>query len=139
MPEVAAEPFRERWAGPHGVRVELPDVLFLRLDGDVDLEHMRVFLEVIAEFPGDVHVLRDARKSRVVKARAREFMMKQMPKGKVVSFISFGAPFHARTVITMLAKAIRLIHNDSPVVVFTGTEAEARVLIDEIRQRRRRV
>ncbi|HRI63013.1 MAG TPA: hypothetical protein PK156_02215, partial [Polyangium sp.] len=116
----------ERRAGPHRVTMELPDVLYLQLEGDVDVEHMKVFLGAVAEFPAEVHVLRDARKSRLVTASAREYMMKQMPKGKVVSFISFGAPFQARTVITMLARAIRLLNKDSPIVGFTNTEGEAR-------------
>ncbi len=117
--------------------IELPDVLYLRLEGDVDIEHMKVFLEAVAEFPAEVHVLRDARKSRLVTASAREYMMKQMPKGRVVSFISFGAPFQARTVITMLARAIRLLNKDSPIVGFTSTEGEARAWIERIRMARR--
>lgn len=133
MVDFSAGKVTEYRAGPHRVRVEPPDVLYLRLDGDVDVEHMKKFIDVVLGFPGVVHILRDARKSRLVTAPAREFMMKNMPKGKVVSFISFGAPFHARTVISMLAKASRLIHHDAPIVKFVNTEVEARVCIDEIR------
>lgn len=136
MPNTGPELGKERRAGPHALTIEAPDVLYMRLDGDVEVDHMRMFLEVIAEFPAEVHVLRDARKSRLVKPRAREFMLKNMPKGKVVSFISFGAPFHARTVITMLARAIRLIHRDSPIVGFTTTEKEARAWIERLREAR---
>ena len=133
MSDVRLELGRNRRVGPHRLTLELPDVLYMRLDGDVNVDHMRAFLEVISEFPGQVHVLRDARKSRSVTAQAREFMLKNMPKGKAASFISFGAPFHARTVISMLAKAIRLLLHDSPIVGFTNTEMEARAWIDKIR------
>jgi len=138
MPDMRPERDKERQVGPHRVTIEWPDVLYLQLDGDVDLDHIKAFLEAVAEFPADVHILRDARRSRIVTAPAREHMLKHMPKGKAVSFISFGAPFHARTVISMLAKAIRLLRHDSPIVGFTSTEAEARAWIDKIRADRRR-
>lgn len=133
MSDTRPEQGKFRYVGPHRVRIEPPDLLYLCLDGDVDLEHIKAFLEAVAEFPAEVHVLRDARKSRIVTASAREYMLKNMPTGKVVSFISHGAPFHARTVITMLAKAIRLLRHDAPVVGFTNTEAEARAWIEKIR------
>lgn len=137
MPDMRPGRDKERQVGPHRVVIEPPDLLYLKLDGDVELEHIKAFLEAVAEFPAEVHILRDARKSRIVTAAAREYMLKTMPKGKVVSFISFGAPFHARTVISMLAKAIRLLRHDSPVVGFTSTEAEARAWIDKVRASRR--
>lgn len=127
-----------RAIGPHWATKELPDVLHLRVEGDVELEHIKGFLEVVGEFPGRVHVLRDARRSRIVKPAAREYMLKHMPRGKVVSFISFGAPFHARTMITMLGKAIQLLLRESPVVGFANTEEEARAWIDKIRADRGR-
>ncbi len=133
MPNLPPETEEDRQVGPHRVTIEPPDVLYLRVDGDVDVEHMKVFVEIVQKFPAEVHVLRDARKSRVVTAKAREFMLKSMPRGKVASFISFGAPFHARTVIGMLAKAIRLLRHDCPVVGFTNTEAEARTWINKVR------
>lgn len=129
---------QDRAIGSHRATIELPDVLHLRVDGDVELDHIKGFLEVVGEFPGRVHILRDARRSRVVKPAAREYMLKHMPRGKVVSFISYGAPFHGRTMITMLGKAIQLLLRESPVVGFTNTEEDARAWIDKIRADRGR-
>jgi hypothetical protein len=135
--DVSLSAINNRQIGPHRVTIELPDVLYLHLAGDVEIDHMKGFIAAVVEFPADVHILRDARNSRVVTASAREYMLKVMPKGKVVSFISFGAPFHARTIITMMGKAIRLLLHDSPVVGFTNTEEEARAWINKIRNGRR--
>lgn len=138
MPEPPFKLGTHHRAGPHRMTVEGPDLLHLRVDGDVDVEHIKAFIELVESMPAEVHILRDARKSRIVTTRAREYMMKHMPKGKVWSFISFGAPFHAQTMITMLGRAIRLLHKNSPVVGFTKTEAEARAWIDKVRVERRR-
>ena len=110
-------------------------MLCLQLDGDIELDHAKAIMEAVNEFPDSmkVHILRDARMSRVVKPLAREYMLKNTPMGKVASFISFGAPFHARTVISMLAKGMQLLRPDTPVVGFTNTEAEARAWIDRVR------
>lgn len=130
----------ERQIGLHSVTIEPPDLLYLRVVGDVDVEHMKAFLELLAEFPAEVHVLRDGRKSGVVSAAARQYMMKALPKDKlkVASFISFGAPFHTRTMITLITKGIRLLRNNAPIVEFTNTEAEARAYLDKIRADTRR-
>jgi hypothetical protein len=138
MPDLGPTFGKEVRAGPHLITIEAPDLLYLRLEGDVDIDHMKVFLEVVLALPAEVHVLRDGRTSRHVGPRAREFMLKAAPKGKIVSYISFGASLYSRTVIAMVARAIRLIRHDAPVVGFTTTEAEARVWIEQLREARRR-
>jgi hypothetical protein len=130
----------ERRLGPHSVTIEPPDVIYLRVEGDVQVEHMKAFMELLAEFPAQVHILRDGRTSGVTTTAAREYMMKNLPKGKlsVASYISFGTPFHIRTIITLVTKAVRLLRHDALVVGFTNTEAEARAWIDRIRADLRR-
>jgi hypothetical protein len=138
MPVMSPEPGKFLQVGPHRLMIELPDVLYLCIDGDVDVDHIKAFLQAVAQFPAEVHVLRDARKSRIVTTSARQYMLKNMPKGNVMSFISFGASFHARTMIMMIIKASRLLGHNPPIVGFTNTEAEARAWIDKIRAERRR-
>jgi hypothetical protein len=126
---------KARRAGPHKVTIEPPDLVYLHIDGNVELDHVKVFFDAINKFPAStkVHILRDARKSGIVTPDAREFVLKNYVAGKVVAFISFGAPFRVRTVITMIAKALSMLRRDSPVIGFTDTEAEARAWIDRIR------
>jgi hypothetical protein len=123
----------DRQIGPHRVTIELPDVLCLRLNGDVELDHVKDFYALINELPADVYVLRDDRKSRMSSPQAREFMVKNIPAGKMVALISFGASFQRRTMIRMIAKAVRLLRHATPILEFTSTEAEARAWIDKIR------
>jgi hypothetical protein len=133
MADVRPKAATDRQVGPHRVRIELPDVLYVQLNGDVEREHSKVFIDAVGEFPARVYVLRDARKSGIVTRQAREFMLNNMPAAKLVAFISFGASFQGRTVITMIAKAVRLLRQNSPIVGFTNTENEARAWIDKIR------
>ncbi|MBK9266446.1 MAG: hypothetical protein IPM54_42495 [Polyangiaceae bacterium] len=135
MVDGGSEADRQRQVGRHRLTIEPPDLIYLHIDGDVDLEHIKAFVAAIRELPSStkVYVLRDARKSGLITLRAREYVLKHVESGRVGAFISFGAPFHVRTMITMIAKAVRLLRDGSLVVGFTDTEAEARAWIDRVR------
>jgi hypothetical protein len=121
--------------GPHRYVVEGLGVVHLHLVGNLELPHARQILPLIngISAPKGVYLLRDARSAGTIAPDAREFISKNMRPGSVVATVSYGASFHTRTVLTMVARAIRAFNKSVPIVVFTATEAEARAWIEKHR------
>ncbi len=127
-----------RQVGPHQVRVELPDVLHIRLGGDVEREHFKVFFDTMEEQitpPTRAYVLRDARNGGLVKRDAREYISKKVDLSRVAAIVTYGASFHTRTVLMMVNKAMRLFTVKVPEIVFFDDEEQARAWIKNHRDK----
>jgi hypothetical protein len=127
-----------RSIGPHRVWIEPPDVLHTQIDGDIKGEHVQGLLDALAAFPRGqrIYVLRDARRGGVPSREAREQLVKDLPIDHVTAVISYGAPFQARVILTMLGHAMRVLRPSHPRFLFVDTEADARALIEADRARR---
>ncbi|MDI1481461.1 hypothetical protein [Polyangium sp. y55x31] len=127
-----------RSIGPHLAWVEPPDVLHTRIDGDITREHVKELLDALATFPRarGIYILRDARGSGMPTREAREALVKGLPLDRIAAVISYGASFQARTLLTMLDHAMRVLRPRAARFVFVESEAEARAFIAADRARR---
>lgn len=125
-----------RRAGPHLMRIEHPDVLFLRLHGPVELEHFQMFHQAMGEIrlPTRLYLLRDARNGGFVTPDARAFISRHEVIDRIEAVISFGASFQTRTVMSMMNRAMRTFHAREPDIAFADDEIEARQWIENHRR-----
>jgi hypothetical protein len=125
-----------RPAGPHLLRVEQPDILFLRLFGPVEQEHFRIFHQAMSEIPASlrIYLLRDARNGGFVTPDARAYISRHSVIDRIEAVVSFGASFQTRTVMTMMNRAMRTFHSREPEIAFFDDESSARVWIDDHRK-----
>jgi hypothetical protein len=116
--------------GPHQVSIEPPDIVHLHLYGDVEVEHFQVFFQAMDSLAQSttrtVYILRDATHGGVVTSATRKYIAQKADMTRVAAIVSYGASFHARTVLTMVSRAMRLINDRIPLTGFFETEAEAR-------------
>lgn len=127
-----------RSIGPHLAWVEPPDILHTRIDGDITQDHVKELLDALTTFPQSrgIYILRDARGGGIPTREAREALVKGLPLDQIAAVISYGASFQARTLLTMLNHAMRVLRPRAPRFVFAETEAEARTFIAADRARR---
>lgn len=127
-------PYRQK-VGPHELEIEPPDILHIHYQGDVELEHFKIFDAAVGRFPTTVrvYVLRDARNGGSPSAETRGYIAKNVDVTRIVALVTYGSSFQARTIATMLNKAMRRLHEQTGMSVFFDTEAEARAWIDEHR------
>jgi hypothetical protein len=125
-----------RPAGPHFIRIEHPDVLFMRLHGPVELEHFQIFHQAMAEIPPPtrLYLLRDARNGGFVTPEARAYISRHSVIDRIEAVVSFGATFQTRTVMTMMNRAMRTFHSKEPDIMFTDDETAARLWINAHRK-----
>ncbi|MDI1431081.1 STAS/SEC14 domain-containing protein [Polyangium sorediatum] len=127
-----------RSIGPHLVWIEPPDVLHTRIDGDITREHVKELLDALGTFPRAerIYILRDARGGGMPTREAREALIKGLPLDRLAAVVSYGASFQARTLLTMLDHAMRVLRPGKTRFVFFETEAEARAFLEADRTRR---
>ncbi|MDI1445269.1 hypothetical protein [Polyangium sp. 6x1] len=127
-----------RSIGPHLAWPEPPDVLHTRVDGDITPAHVRELLDALDTFPRAlrIYILRDARRSGLPTREAREALVKDLPLDRIAAIVSYGASFQARTLLTMLDHAMRVLRPRKTRFVFFETEIEARTFIENDRARR---
>jgi hypothetical protein len=125
-----------RPAGPHLMRVEHPDVLFLRLHGPVEVEHFQLFHHAMQElsFPTRLYLLRDAHDGGFATPEARAYISRHSIIDRIEAVVSFGASFQTRTVMTMMNRAMRTFHTRQPAIAFTDDESAARKWIEKHRK-----
>jgi len=121
--------------------VELPDILHLHLNGDVERDHFMAFYGLMNSVlsPVRMYILRDARNGGLVTPDARKYIASNLNVERVAAIVTYGASFHSRTVLTMLSKAMRILNSSVPETAFFETEAEARAWIAAHRPRSSRV
>lgn len=127
-----------RAVGPHRFRIEPPDVVHVKLNGDVELEHIRVLYASVNELPDPsrAYLLRDARRVGEIKPKAREYLAKPGKKNDVAAVVNYGSSFQARVLLSMVMKAVRIFRPSAPRLVFFETESQARAWIEADRGRR---
>lgn len=137
---------RETWTffGKHQCRVEPPDVYFSRLNGDVSADDMRTQLEMLgqlAERTGkgvfwlcDVHNMGTlSQAARRLAAEASKTHLRTALCGSAI----FGASFTTRVMVTLLARAIRVLNpSKTRPIAFVETESQARAFLTEQRNAR---
>jgi hypothetical protein len=118
------------------MRVEAPDVLFLRLHGPVQVDHFQIFHQAMQEisFPTRLYLLRDARNGGFVTPEARAYISRHSIIERIAAVISFGASFQTRTVMTLMNRAMRTFHSREPEIAFADSETGARQWIDRHRR-----
>ncbi len=123
-------------AGPHLMKIEIPDVLFLRLHGPVELEHFQMFHQAMQEisFATRLYLLRDARHGGFVTPEARAYISRHSIIERIEAVVSFGASFQTRTVMTMMNRAMRTFHTREPAITFADDEFAARKWIEQHRK-----
>jgi hypothetical protein len=131
-----ADGFQE--LGPHRYRVELPDIVHVRLGGAIEAAHVAVVLDAASLMATTrVYILRDARGGGSPSRSARERIMRHPQVEKVAAVVTYGAGYRDRVVLGMVDKALRVLRPNSPRVVVFETEAEARGFIEGERERMR--
>ena len=135
----------EEWSfiGKHQVRFEPPDVYFTRLDGDVSADDVRMQLEglhALAQRAGHaIYWLADVRNMGTIAPEGRRAMAAASStevREALAGSATFGAGFSKRMLVTLTARAVRLLHPDKlRPLAFVETEAEARAFINEKRNR----
>lgn len=121
------------------MRFEPPGTCFVTYVGDLDarvVAGMNAVLEATARSRTHIDLLVDLSRtgqvSELVRRHAVGGMLVLNPRATAV----FGADFHLRVVVSMITKAIRLLHVDlrGQIKFFEG-EAEARAWLDEVERR----
>lgn len=133
-PSPSRGPHRQK-VGPHELEIELPDILHIHYHGDVELEHFKVFDATVLRMsqPVPVYILRDAREGGNPSPETRSYIAKNVDVSRIIALVTYGSSFQARTITTMLNKAMRRLHEETGVSVFFDTESEARVWINKHR------
>lgn len=127
-----------RPVGPHRYRIEPPDVVHVKLDGDVELEHIRILYASVTELPDPsrAYLLRDARRVGEIKPQARAHIARSGRAKDVLAVVNYGSSFHARVLLTMVLKAVRVFRPSAPRLLFFETEEQARAWIASDREKR---
>jgi len=133
------EPPGEDWAffGKHQHRFEPPDLYFIRMHGDVSADDMLAQIDALGALSKcsehGIYWLCDVRnmgaltqEARRAAAGAGKGELRSVLRGSAV----FGAAFSTRVMVTLLARAVRLL-NPSKLrpLAFVETEAEARAFL----------
>jgi hypothetical protein len=120
---------------------EPPDTCFVTYVGDLDadvVERMNAALEETVRDHQPIDLLVDLSRTgqvpELVRRHALGGMLALNPRATAV----FGADFHLRVVVSMITKAIRLLHVDlRGQIRFFEREAEARAWLAEIKRNER--
>jgi hypothetical protein len=128
----------EKCIGSHSVRFEEPDIVLIRMCGDVQEEHARVLcdeLERLAKGKGYLLILGDLTELGAMSAKARHVFAEHGPHDSPVATAMFGASFRARVLVNMVITVSRLFKRHRRSYHFVETEAQARACLDEMRRR----
>lgn len=121
--------------GRHKVLIELPDVLHIHYDGDVNLDDFKVMDDFVANYPGRefIYVLRDARQGGQTSLETRTYMARFARTRRIRAIVTYGASFQGRMLVDMTRRAIHALKNDGPELAFVASEEEARRWIEKSR------
>ncbi|MDC3954010.1 STAS/SEC14 domain-containing protein [Polyangium jinanense] len=131
----------EGWyrTGGHTYRCEDAGILFIRTGGDLAEDHVAALFDAFAwlcDERGHSHVfwLIDIGRLGAVLpgARTRAATTPVRPENK--GMVLFNGSFRQRVVVKLVDKATSLLQPNTPPLVFSSTEAEARAWIDERRR-----
>jgi len=123
--------------GHHRLEIERPDIVHIHYMGDVNLEQFNTFDEIINNIPAprELYLLRNAHRGGTTSPETRAKMVQTMHVMRWRAVVTYGASFHAQTVVTLTNKAIRILKEDGPPLAFLDSEEEARAWIAEHRKR----
>ena len=131
----------ERWErtfGDHTMSLEAPDILILRIKGDLEEAHVGPIREelnrVCRELPY-VFGLVDMSRMGTITASARKAAAAQRNPPNLSNAV-FGASFTQRVLIQLVIKAVRVLRGVAPTMGMFETEVEARAWIHEQRRAR---
>ncbi len=138
------EPPRETWTffGKHQHRYELPDIYVCRMNGDVSGPDMLAQLDALRwihqRTKRGIYWICDVRamgtlspEARKAAAAASSTDLRTVLCGSAV----FGAAFGTRVMVTLLARATRLLNpSRARPIAFVETEAQAWAFINELRR-----
>ncbi len=136
------EALEAKWheIGKHSLRFESPDIVHMRIVGDLSLAQVQQLLEWVDAFPKpekgyfSLIDIAEAGRPNLEILKSNALLKKMQIYG---AFVYYRAQFQHRTVIEIVQKisrALNLSLKTIPLVAF-ATEAEARVWIDEYRER----
>jgi hypothetical protein len=120
--------------------LEPPDILYLRLMGDIEEAHVAPIREELARHcreTSHVYGLVDMSRMGTVAAAARKAAATQKNPANSSNAV-FGASFAHRVLVQLVVKAAKLFRGVTPTLGMFETEAEARAWIDEQRRARSR-
>lgn len=124
--------------GRHRVWIEEPYALMLEAHGHLagdDLSQMRLLMDRIGDGQGPILIVQNLADAGEFQASARRGIMEDKRTERIDAVISFGANFHMRVFIGMIAKAVRLVSRRVPRTLFAANEAEARTILATERER----
>lgn len=123
----------------HSLRLEPPDILALRVSGEVSKDDMSRLIEEMIRIAAErqrLFCLCDSSKVTSVDADARKVAAALLPSIAVEAIAVFGMSFQIRVLTTLIIKAAALLSraNSSPPTVIFDTEAQARAWLDQRRR-----
>ena len=121
--------------GLHKLTFEYPDVIMVRLQGDISLEEVQQFTEVARPVTAGVHYwLLDSSRAGHFGAEARKWAADSRPPSGYRGTAVFGVNFSQRVLATMLMTAMRLLQPQRPPIYLFATEAQARAWVKSARR-----
>jgi hypothetical protein len=131
MSEIVPDANGDYHLGPHRFRFDVPDVLHMHFNGNVEPQHFEQFyataLRLVPDRP--MYIMRDTRHGGLLNAQTRARVVKVVDPGRIVAIVSYGASFQQRVIVTMLTKALRAFKRTAPIIAFVDSETEARAWI----------
>jgi hypothetical protein len=124
-----------RWNfGPHTLSFEEPDLVRLRLHGELSLAEIRQMILLVREFKarqGAIYLLGDMRQGTGFSAEARRAIHEDHSLVPYEGMAFFGASFSLKVVSNLMIQASRLLTGSTRPAgaVFRDTEDEARAWI----------
>lgn len=117
--------------GPHRLRFEPPDVLYMYFEGSVDVAHFHEFYALATTLipQNPIYIVRDTHGGGLLNAKTRSAVINTVDPTRVAAIISYGSSFQLRVIVTMLLKAMRTFKRSAPQAIFVDSEEEARAWI----------
>jgi hypothetical protein len=125
-------PVQEHWFGPHRVRFEPPDRLYLDWNGEVTPEHLQCLSDLVASIgQRDLLVVNDLSRSGIPSARTRKFAVQDERLRLIRAMAIVGASYPVRVVTNLIHRAASFLLGPQPMSTrFVETEAEALAWLD---------
>lgn len=124
--------------GPHRVRAEESDTVFIIYNGVVGREHLREYFELLDSVESPyVIILEDLGNLVEMASDTRREILDNAPRysKRIRSVVCYNGTFRARVLITMLVRATNLLGATGIELHFVADEAEARKVIEKERAR----
>lgn len=126
----------QRFFGNHEAWTESNDTVFVIWRGDVhaeDIEVIGTLIQIIPITAKSLTLVQDVSAMKRFTPEARTRIIEEEGSKRLQVVIAVGANFHFRMLLMMVNRAMRLLHDDTALMLFCATLEQAHKLVEERR------